>query len=134
MTKHTKSYLISWTRNVSYLNLKYQKRVTISCDWSIVALVTDRAWCERRIMKITTCSFWQLNSELGNILQWVRSVFPQLFPMGIYYTPRKHSYGGYTFFSLSVILSFCHSVIILTSLLWGGGGVYCKPCFQPIPC
>ena len=49
MTKHTKSYLIAWTRNVSYLNLKYQKSVTISCDWSIVALVTDRAWCERRI-------------------------------------------------------------------------------------
>ena len=37
------------TRNVSYLNLKYQKSVTISCDLSIVALVTDRAWCERRI-------------------------------------------------------------------------------------
>ena len=50
MTKHTKSYLIAWTRNVSYLNLKYQKRVTISCDWSIVTLVTDRAWCERRII------------------------------------------------------------------------------------
>ena len=49
MTKHTKSYLIAWTCNVSYLNLKYQKSVTISCDWSIVALVTDRAWCERRI-------------------------------------------------------------------------------------
>ena len=49
MTKHTKSYLIAWTRNDSYLNLKYQKSVTISYDWSIVALVTDRAWCERRI-------------------------------------------------------------------------------------
>ena len=49
MTKHTKSYLIAWTRNVSYLNLKYQKSVTNSCDWSIVALVTDRAWCERHI-------------------------------------------------------------------------------------
>ena len=49
VTKHTKSYLIAWTRNVSYLNLKYQKSVTIGCDWSIVALVTDRAWCERRI-------------------------------------------------------------------------------------
>ena len=41
------------------------------------------------------------------------------------YTPRKRSLGGYTVFSLSVILSlchsvflsFCHSVIILTSLL-----------------
>ena len=49
LTKHTKSYLIAWTRNVSCLNLKYPKSVTISCDWSILALVTDCAWCERRI-------------------------------------------------------------------------------------
>ena len=26
--------------------------------------------------EITTCTFWQLNSELRNILQSVRSVFP----------------------------------------------------------
>ena len=43
---------MAWTRNVSYLNLKYQKSVTISCDWSIVALVTDSAWCERRIKEL----------------------------------------------------------------------------------
>ena len=69
MTKHTKFYLIAWTRNVSYLNLKYQKSVTISCDWSIVALVTDRAWCERRIKQISPLkkTLSVLKSPGGNI-------------------------------------------------------------------
>ena len=63
MTKHIKSYLIAWTRNVSYLNLKYQKSVTISCDWSIGALVTDRAWCERRISYIVG----RITSRIQNV-------------------------------------------------------------------
>ena len=48
LTNRDQAHQILFDRMDS-LNLKYQKSVTISCDWSIVALVTDRAWCERRI-------------------------------------------------------------------------------------
>ena len=84
MTKHTKSYLIARTRNVSYLNLKYQKSVTISCDWSIVALVTDRAWCERHItdkrIQITTRNTYSKNIKNYTTLE--RSVASYRGPKG----------------------------------------------------